>query len=114
MPTLRWIARVLGLLIVSLVLLLAIGQRFNPLNLTRTELAMSGLFLMALSGMILLWRWEVIGGVLVGAGMLGFYGMNYVASGRLPSGPVFPVCFVPGALALVCSWISRKNTMNLA
>ena len=103
MTAIRWIARIIGLLLVGLVLLIMVGEGFNPLALNRNESGMTGAFLVALVGMLLLWRWEGIGGIVALAGMVAFYAVNYAASGRFPSGWVFPVCFLPGILSLT-SW----------
>ena len=109
----RWIARIVGLFIVGLVLLLAIGEGFNPMKLTGTELAMSSCLFVALIGMAVLWKWEGIGGALVVGGMMAFYGLNFAASGRFPGGWVFPLCFLPGILALVCWGYFRKQAASV-
>ena len=105
----RWTARILGLLIVGIFLLFMIGEGFNPLRWKGTEIAQHAALLIALIGMLLLWRWELWGGVMVVAGMIAFDSINLAASGRLPGGPVFPLCFVPGVLALVCWWQERQH-----
>jgi len=104
MTVLRWIGRILGLLIIAFVLLMAIGQGFDPRGLNGTELAMSLALLTSLVGMGLAWRWELVGGLLSLIGMFGFYLINFAAAGRFPGGPIFPLCFVPGAIAIFCGW----------
>lgn len=101
MVAVRWTARVLGLLLVALVLAIIIGEGFDPTKLQGVRLFTSAAFLSALIGMVLLWRWETIGGAIVIAGMLAFYAIHFAASGRLPGGWVFPLCFLPGILALL-------------
>jgi hypothetical protein len=85
-------------------LIFAIGQGFNPLHLRGSEIALGSAFLVALTGMLVLWRWELVGGVMVVAGMVGFYAINFAATGRWPGGWVFPICFLPGILALASWW----------
>ena len=111
MTTIRWISRSLGVLLVGLFLLFLGGQGFNPLRLNGTEIALFSGVLVALSGMLLVWRQELLGGVLVIAGMTAFYVTNFVASGQWPGGWVFPLCFLPGILALVCWWATRANRL---
>ena len=106
---LRWTARLLGTFLAGLAALLMVGERLNPIRMAGFELAMSVAFLTALVGLVVLWKWEGIGGVLVVAGMLAFYGLNLAASGRLPGGWVFPLCFVPGVLSLACWWQDRQK-----
>jgi hypothetical protein len=40
-------------------------------------------------------------------GIAGFYALNYAESGAFPSGWAFPLCFVPGVLAVV-AWLMRR------
>ncbi|MCH7686257.1 MAG: hypothetical protein IH899_06210 [Planctomycetes bacterium] len=105
---LRRIARIVGLFIVGLVLLFAIGEGFDPTKINDTELAMSAAFIVAMTGMVVLWKWESVGGVLVVVGMLAFYGLNFAALGRFPGGWVPQLCYLPGILSLVC-WSHCKR-----
>jgi hypothetical protein len=112
MIAVRWISRILGLLLVVLCLVLMIGQQFNPLGLKGHEIAQAASLLVALVGMILLWRRQLLGGALVVAGMGLFYAINFAASGRLPTGYVFPLCFLPGILALVEGWSAAHSRLS--
>lgn len=107
--TLRWIARIIGLALAVLVLLFAIGEGFDPRQLTLTTGFMSVAFFVAIVGMLVLWRWELIGGLMVVIGMAVFYTINFTASGRLPGGWVFPLCFLPGILAMVCWSLTKRK-----
>ena len=104
MLILRWTARMVTLFLLGLAVLIMIGEQFAPLKLGATELAMSIAFLTALIGMLVLWKWEGLGGGLVLVGMLVFYGINFAASGRFPSGWFFPLYYLPGVLSLTC-WL---------
>lgn len=112
MPLARWSARILGLLLVGLFLLFAFGAEFHPASLTGTEWAMTTALVLALVGMILLWVWEGFGGAMVIAGMCVFYAINFVSTARFPGGGVFPICFIPGILALISWWDDRYNQMT--
>jgi len=98
----RWVARIVGLSLVGFVSVFAVAHRLDPTTLTGTELAMMGAWLVALIGMLALWCWEFLGGALVVAAVAAFYLINFVASGRLPGGPIFALHFLPGLLALAC------------
>ncbi len=104
MNVVRWTARILALLLVGVFLVFMVGQGFNPLALKGAEIAQSAVLLVALAGMLLLWRWELPGGTMVVAGMAAFYAINFAAAGRFPGHFVFPLCFVPGVLAIICGW----------
>jgi len=108
MNAVRWSARVLGSLVVVLFAVFAIGQGVNPAKVGGAEIAQFAMLLVALSGMLVVWRRELLGGVMVVAGMLAFYLINFAASGNWPGGWVFPLCFVPGVLALV-SWGTARS-----
>ncbi len=105
---LRWAARILGLLLAGLVLLITTGEGIDPSELTLTTGLMSVAFFAAIAGMLVLWRWELIGGMMVLVGMMVFYVINFAVSGKLPSGWVFPLCFMPGILALTCWRLTKR------
>ena len=105
---LRWTARIIGALLVGLVLLVAIGEGVNPRDFDLVTGSMMVTFLVCHAGMFVLWRWELVGGMMVLVGMGGFYAINYVSSGKWPGGWVLPVCFLPGVLALA-SWAVEKE-----
>lgn len=108
MTAVRWVARILGVLLVGLFVVFAIGQGLQPLKLPGAEFGLMSVLLVALSGMLVAWRRELLGGLMIVAGMTAFYLINFTVSGQLPGGWVFPLCFVPGILALVC-WLSRRT-----
>ncbi|TWU11612.1 hypothetical protein CA54_04200 [Symmachiella macrocystis] len=100
----------MGLLIIAFVVVLAVGEG-RDLDVTALggiEGTMFLAWLMALIGMAVLWKWEGAGGILTLSGMAAFYVLNFAASGRFPGGPVFPACFLPGVLALICWWRDRR------
>jgi len=109
MTTVRWMARVLGLLLVGVFVIFLIGNGFNPVHLKGAEIAQSVVLLVALGGMLVLWRWELLGGAMVLAGMAAFYLINFAVAGRFPGHVVFPLCFVPGLLALISGWSHRAR-----
>lgn len=109
-PLVRWTARVLGTLIVGLMVLLAVGQGVDPTKFNGIELGMLISLLAALVGMVALWWREGIGGAISLAGMIALYGLNFAASGKTPGGPVFPVCFLPGVLSLICAYVGRERS----
>ena len=110
----RWTARIVGLLLVGVLSLFAVGEGFDPMQFKGVELGMMVALLMALMGMVVLWWREGIGGAISLAGMIAFYGLNFAASGKLPGGPVFPFCFLPGVLALVCAYFDQSKSASTA
>ena len=106
----RWIARVLGLLLVLLVVTIAIGEAissstFQPL--TTRETLMMRAFVVALSGLVVGWWREGIGGTLVLGGLACFFLVHYLYTGRIITAWVFIGLAVPGVLFLVAAWRGR-------
>ena len=91
-----WTARLLGLAIIGLVAMFAAGDFPNPLVLPREEAAMVWALLVALTGMLVLWHRELIGGSMVLIGMTAFYLINFLSSGSMSAGYLFPLFFLPG------------------
>jgi hypothetical protein len=107
LTSLRWFARFWGLVLAGLVLALAVGEGFNPARLRSKELLLAVPFFIAWMGLLLGWRWEGVGGLLVLTGIVGFCLVHFMLVRRFP-GWAFPVIAVPGALYLV-SWYFRRR-----
>lgn len=106
----RWAARLLGVSLLLLVLAFLIGEGGpNPAEFSPLQAFQSGSLLLALVGLVVLWKWELPGGLLVLGGMLGFYAANYLAVGRFPSGWAFPSFYVPGVLAVISWTLARRD-----
>lgn len=104
---LRWIARIMGLTLAVIVGLFAVCAGFDPRQLNFTTCVMTMAFFGAVVGMLVLWRWERIGGLIVLVGMASFYAINFVAARKWPGGWVLPLCFLPGILALLSCAMTR-------
>jgi hypothetical protein len=96
----------------GLILLLAIGEGFNPARLKARDLGLSLPFLVAWVGLWVGWRWEGLGGILVVAGVAGFYLLHFALTGfgQFPRGWAFPVLALPGLLFLACWFLRKKAT----
>lgn len=81
----RWLARLSSLASLGLLLLIFIGEGMDLGALTSTEIW--GLIFFPLGvtlGMLLGWRWEVLGGSMTVLSLLAFYKVMYAANGRFP------------------------------
>jgi hypothetical protein len=107
---LRWTARLVALMMGGLILLLAVGEGFNPAKLTLSELVLSVPFFVAWVGLWLGCRWECVGGILVVTGVAAFCLIHFAQTGfgRFPSGWAFPLFATPGILFLASWWLHRK------
>ena len=104
---LRWVARVTALVMVVFILIMFLGEGIADgfggfLVLTLRESLMMASFVIIFLGLLLGWRWEILGGALVIGGMAVFYWLNYAFSGTLPQGPYFLIIAIPGLLYLFC------------
>jgi hypothetical protein len=108
LTALRWTARLLGALLLLLVLSFFIVEGGpNPAKLSLLQAIQLAAELTALLGFVVLWVWELPGGLLTVGGMLAFYAANYLAVGSFPRGWAFPLLFLPGILALIAWTLSR-------
>src|SRR5262245_33845797 len=102
---LRWAGRGLGLAAFAfvawfLVAHILAGEGPNPLTMSAVELGLSVTFFGAIVGMLVGWRWEVVGGIMIVTGMLLFFLIEWVARGSLPGGWVLWTFPLPGILYL--------------
>lgn len=109
----RWVARIVGSLLVMMVLAFMIGEGLpNPLVMSSIELATSLAFLIMIVGLLLAWRREGLGGALTVGGFLAFWALHIASSHRFGLGGPFPAFPVAGFLHLFC-WRQSIRTRNL-
>jgi hypothetical protein len=63
--------------------------------------------------MVVGWRWEAIGGIMVVVGMLSFYATHLARTGRFPHGWFFPLMLLPGMLFLLSGFLRRRRFQAL-
>ncbi|NIN68678.1 MAG: hypothetical protein GTO63_29025 [Anaerolineae bacterium] len=100
----RWIARGWTIASIGFVLLILIGEILFPHTEASFRLRDVILFVFfpigTFAGMILAWRWELLGGALTVASMAGFYLALRIMDDRFPRGPYFLLIAAPGFLFL--------------
>jgi hypothetical protein len=101
----HWVAGVLGTAIVLLFAVFAIGERPPASLLLRPQ---TWAVLIMLFGFILLWWHGLAGGLASLFGIVAFYLINYVEVARFPGGWVFPLCFLPGILAVAAGLMRAR------
>jgi hypothetical protein len=101
----HWVAGVLGTAIVLLFVMFAIGEGPPAALLLNPQ---TWALLVMLTGFILVWWHDLAGGVTSLFGIGAFYLLNYLQVERFPGGPVFPLCFLPGVLAVI-AWLMRRR-----
>jgi hypothetical protein len=99
--TIRWIARLLSAFFVGAVILIFIGERFNPFKLSAVEVVQMVFFWTCCMGMLAAWRWELTGGCIATGAMVLFYITEYVVTGHFPHGLAFRLLLLPGILFIL-------------
>jgi hypothetical protein len=103
---LRWIARILGTLLLITIAAFAIGEGVpNPLHGSTAENLLTTAFLTMIVGQIAAWKWEGIGGLLI----MGGFGLFAIVNHGVPLNVVFGPWLVTGLLYLACWWLKGKK-----
>lgn len=110
LDALRWSARVLSILAVSVVLVCAFGEGSNLSHFTARELVLFVFFPVGVClGMALAWRWEGLGGTITVASLVAFYLVDWLMSSSFPRGFALVALAAPGILFLLC-WLWTRST----
>lgn len=106
----RWIARIIGFFLLTFFIWFALrigGPDFSIMNNQEFGLFISNMVM--LIGLIITWRWEFIGSMLLIGGFISFSIIN----NAFWIGPLFPAFFLVGLLHLICWGGTHKHCMNL-
>ncbi len=109
----RWVARISAAITAGLILLLFVGEGIadgiGPLSrLSPREALMMVAFFAVWLGLILGWRWELLGGSLNVMGLIAFYLLDFLFSGTFPRGPYFLLLASPSVLFLYAGWREKR------
>ncbi len=106
----RWIARLLALLVVTLVVVMAMGSQLDPAILSGAAWVQLALLAIACAGLLLGWKNELLGGTIGVGSLIAFYVVELAWSGRFPTGWGFPMMALPGFLFLLAWLIDGRWT----
>jgi len=107
---LRWTGRLFAAVLLSLVAVIFLGEGgFNPLKLTAVEEIQMALLLTTCIGLVVAWRWQVLGGAIATGGLLLFLAVEFGVNGRFPKGLVFYLMLLPGLLFLLSGLVRRRT-----
>ena len=105
MNLLRWTARTLSILVILYHILSFLGDIRSSVTLTTLDKTDFALWAIILLGMLVAWKWEVAGGLIIIGGFLIQAILNPLI---LSTAPMWIAPFI-GMLFLVCGFYSRKN-----
>lgn len=111
----HWAARLTGIAIGGLFLLFFVGEgNFSQLmQVSAVEWALIACIPMVfIIGVILAWKWEMLGGVVILASVLAFNAID-IASSKAFSGEVeFAFVLVPGILFILSAFLTRRGSLG--
>lgn len=107
---LRWLARITGIVFAVLLLLFLFGEGSFPelLRLDATEkLLLLFIPLLFIIGVIVAWKRELPGGILILISVLGFNIIDFFIWKQF-AGIEFGFLLIPGVLFLLVAWLAKK------
>ncbi len=103
----RWTARLLGTAILVLIVAFAIGEGLpNPLAQPLAVNLLFAAMLTMMVGLVLAWKWEGIGGLLILGGLAFFAIVNH----GVPLNIIFVPWLLTGLLYLGCGWMKAMKS----
>jgi len=106
---LRWIARILSLIVIGFLSLFLFGEGLPPITILHIFFPFS-----VMLGLILAWFFEGIGATITIVSVAAFYSIHYFHDGKLPSGPFFLISGAPSLFFLLSMFIRKDMTKEKA
>ena len=101
----RWTGRVIGTAILALIVAIAVGEGLpNPFTQPLDVNLLSVAMLAMITGLIVAWKWEGVGGLLILGGLGFFAAVNHGVRLNVVFGPML----LTGLLFLFCWWRTPK------
>jgi hypothetical protein len=102
----RWTARIISILIISLFLLFFIGESVTEHHPNAEPIAIINIVVgvLMIGGLVVAWKWEFLGGLI---SVIGFIGVGIV-NPRSFTLPMMYLFLLPAILFLICAWKSRS------
>ena len=116
----RWAARLLGLALLAVVALIfvsdgALGRDLPALHaMSVTGNALWVVLLLALAGILVAWRWEGAGGLIIVASILLFQSVNALSGGYWRASVLDPLFYLTGLLFLWNWWRTAAADSSLS
>ena len=107
----RWAARALSLGLAALFVAFAIGEGLPPLTPLSLQSLSFGFLALCVVGLLVAWRFEVVGAALALVGGAAFFLNDFALSGfrSFPSGWVFPLLLAAPLLYVGVSVLEHKK-----
>ena len=107
----RWIARIVGLVLIFIVISIFIQSGVqNPFKLGTTNLILNLCFLIMIIGILLGFKWEITGGLVIIASFIIFWMFSIINTGNIRLGWILPLFPIIGSFFLICGLRSQKQS----
>ncbi len=107
----RWIARIVGLVLIFIVISIFIQSGVqNPFKLGTTNLILNLCFLIMIIGILLGFKWEITGGLVIFGSFIIFWIFSIINTGSIRLGWILPLFPIIGAFFLICGVRSKKQS----
>jgi hypothetical protein len=117
----RWIARILSIVIIGFTLMMVIGHAVTPdphaIDYPPIENLLPLVMCLSVLGLGLAWRWEGLGGAISVVFFLANLGLYWAIRGKffpLRGLPILSPVLITGMLFLVCWWRTRSSSRMTA
>lgn len=106
----RWIARIAALILFIILALFFFGERgYEAFQYGPVQSLGMILFIIACLGLIIGWRWELTGGLMIVCAISAKFVLNSIAGGRISRMWAFAVIMIPGFLYLISWGITARS-----
>jgi hypothetical protein len=106
---LRWAARLGSLATLAFIAAFVFGGREPGVPSVNEMVALLCFPVGVVVGLLLAWRFELIGGVISLVSLALFYGWMYALSGRVPDGPYFALLSSPAVGFLLAALLTKSR-----
>ena len=113
LPVLKWIARVLSLVSVTLIALFLFDDPSGLLRLSSEEMILLFFFpVIVIAGFAVSWVQEGFGSIVTFIGLLSFYAANLIMHERFPGGIAFLLFCIPAVFFALFSILRTNENRN--
>lgn len=103
----RWVARIIALFIAGFVAIFASGEGISFRDMTSSELVLAIVFALMWIGLLVGWRSDFWGGLMLTGGTLLYLLLDFLFHGSVLRFWLYMVFLIPGILLLCCWWRGR-------
>lgn len=108
----RWVARIIAIVIAGFVAIFASGAGFSFGDMATRDLILAIIFGIMWFGLLVAWRSDFWGGLMLTGGTLLYLLLDFLFHGSVLRFWLYLVFLIPGVLLLFCWWRGRHPLMS--